>query len=415
MRIRYFCHAGQETGYGRAATEIALALLEAGDVELQIVPLNPSLTSFQTGRRETLLLPHARRPDDDAPFDVAIVHTMPLDCQRVAEKWLHGADGIDKVSIAYTTWEGLDVPEEVTSSLRGHFADIWVPSSSTKDAFLRSRVTPTFVLPHTYEQRPELPPPTRKDRFAFYYMGGWNVRKNPHGLIRAFVNAFGPDDPVSLTIHSPGLAQESFLAALAATGLEQAKMPRIHLSNLAVTDPLAVHELFDCFVTAARGESWNLPAFEAMLSGRMVIAPWGMGHDDFLFWDPKYPPQNGRITSARATTSRPQPAAVDVEMLSSDLVDGRRGVTFVTTGAQGLTSRTTWLDPDLVDLATVMREVAIERPALIRRYEPAARFGHEVVAQRALDRIRILMDRSHAQGKDDDDGDRDQDRDRDYD
>jgi glycosyltransferase involved in cell wall biosynthesis len=415
LKIRYYCHAGQNTGYGRAATELALALVAAG-VDLSVVPINPDLSHFLEGDEAAALRSRVCNGDD---FDFAIIHTMPLDCRAVYEhevKW--SRDLAYKPVVAYTTWEGVDVPAHVVKSLRESFDDVWVPSNATYDAFLSTlpseRSLSTFILPHTYDvekwrawhayQRETGHKYKDEVPFRFCYIGAWNARKNPHGLIRAFSRAFTPDDHVELVVHSPGVSVEMFTAALVATGLEQSEQPSIRLSGRYRSDGAmqAMHGGYDCFVTATRGEAWNLPAFEAMLAGRMVIAPGGMGHDDFLFDDPDVLPFGGeRLTDAVRVPSVHQPAFVDVELVDRVTVGGletesrRPGLQFRTVGAQGLSSRTTWRDPDLVSLAMMMRAVYEQRSRAINlNYSPDQRFGYAAVAMKAIDRLTHLLDQS---------------------
>lgn len=391
MRIKFYCHVGQETGYGRAATELAIALVEAG-VDLQIVPLNPSLSLPFTGNAAPLAPLASLAPDsaDDQDFDAVIVHTMPLDCARVLADLPGGPDR--PVYIAYTTWEGIDAPDSLVVGLL-EFDQIWLPSSATADVLLASDAAPVDftprikIVPHTFTPRAPAPPRAESggEPYRFYWMGAWTTRKNPHGLIRAYVHAFEPSDLVELWMHCAGVDKHTLFAALAATGLPQAQLPRINLSNVAVTDDTIwkMHEAADCFVTATRGESWNLPAFEAMLSGRHVIAPSGMGHDDFLFEHAGNPAWDEvDITTAERVNSTHQPAFLDVELLESD----RPGeIGFRTLGAQGLTSRSTWRDPDLVDLASLMRHAYERRCSSIHvRYDVAETFGHKAVARKAI-------------------------------
>ena len=392
--VRLFCHAGQDTGYGVAATEIALALRPHCD--LQVVPLNPSLSRFDAGR--AALLREVVHDGADAAYDVAIVHTMPLDLRTVHDRehahygecW--GEAGSPRPCfIAYTTWEGVDVPSRVGTAMLG-YDEVWLPSHATADAFTQGpRVDIAHaVIPHAYD--PSLPRPFKApgNRFRFYYVGAWTTRKNPHGLLRAFAHAFEPGDDVELVVHSPGVSVEMFAAALVATGLEQKEMPRVRLSNehLPHEKILELHASMDCFVTATRGEAWNLPAFDAMLAGRMAIAPGGMGHDDFLFEDPDVAPWDQDLTDAIRVSSVHQPAFVDVQSVQSTT----GGLAFTTAGAQGLTCKTIWRDPDLVSLATAMRHVYEQRKRDLQVfYKPEEKFGHAAVAKRAIDRIQSLI------------------------
>ncbi len=390
MKIRYYCHAGQGTGYGIAATQLALALVEAG-AQLDLIPLEPrGAPSSRFEGAAAPLAPHVRPISWDEPADATIIHTLPIDCVTVVKNadlenraWPH---------IAYTTWEAVTVPNEIEGDLRrrGYFHDLWVPSEATAEVF---RDDPegddddwtrgVFVLPHTFTRRPPIErPPRSMETYRFYYIGAWSARKNVPGLLRAYAHEFGPNDPVELTIHSQ-VSLESFLAALASTGLQQSELPKIRLSNERLDDEALwrrLHLEHDCFVTATRGESWNLPAFDAMLAGNMIIAPHRMGHEEFL-----------QHTNYLSVLCHRQPAIVDVLGMNR----GANGTVFADVqGAQGLTSQSRWLDPDLVDLGITMRQASRERPPLLATsHDIDKRFGHAAVATLAIDRITLLKER----------------------
>src|SRR5258706_16215485 len=76
VRIRYYGHIGQPTGYGRAAMDMCMALLGQG-AELQIVPIARDAVL----PKEFLPLASHLGGDSRRP-DVVIAHTLPLDCAR---------------------------------------------------------------------------------------------------------------------------------------------------------------------------------------------------------------------------------------------------------------------------------------------------------------------------------------------
>jgi hypothetical protein len=137
------------------------------------------------------------------------------------------------------------------------------------------------------------------------------------------------------------------------------------VSDLAI---LALHVYCDCFVSASRGESWNLPAFEAMLAGRHIIAPAHQGSDDFL-----------AITSADLYGSRLAPAGGEIIM--GQPVDGQPGMVRAQyVGTQGLTAKDDWREPDIAELAMLMRRAYAEkRRKLVRHYLPSPLFGTRAV------------------------------------
>jgi len=304
--------------------------------------------------------------------DVVIVHTLPGDCHRVLEvERLARSEG--SKLIACTTWEGLSAPPELVDRLYERFDQVWVPSQVNATAFRRPGLH-ARVVPHCFDPRAPMAQVQRPDddAFRFYWIGAWNARKNPMGLIRAFALAFEAGSRAELLIHSPGCSMDTFVHALASTGLEQRDLPTIKLSNkqLSTIAVENLHASSDCFVSASRGEAWNLPAFEALIADRMVITQYGLGSDDFLI-----------DTSADLVDGIEAPAQVDVSITRSD--DG--AVEMKRIGAQGLTARCLWLEPNLSSLAEAMRHVMSERKRDIKAtYDVAERFGYAAVAEHAL-------------------------------
>jgi len=379
VRVRLYSHLQQGTGYGRAARELARAL-DVARVELDLRTVGPCGSDWSP---ETEGLPSHEIPDPDA----VIVHTLPGDCHRVLE--IEGLQrGAGAKLVAYTTWEALTAPPELLQPLVESFDQIWVPSAPTAAAFATALPRTSAhnepemirVIPHCYDDSLALPERKYADehRFRFYWVGAWTARKNPGGLIRAFAHAFTPGSSAELVIHSPGCSMDAFVAALAATGLEQRELPSIVLSHQHLTEKslAELHAEADCFVSATRGEAWNLPAFDALLAGRHVISQYGLGSDEFLVG-----------TSADLIDGWESPAQVDVSF--SHASDG--SISMKTIGAQGLTSRSLWLEPNLCSLADAMRSAFESRKRTIKiDYNVAQRFGYAAVAKQVLDALEQL-------------------------
>jgi glycosyltransferase involved in cell wall biosynthesis len=399
MKIRYYGHVGQRTGYGQAANAFCLALHRAG-AELDIRPLAPAaqvslagaslpLARFLRKDNELLVNPHA-----------IIVHTLPLDCKRVLEIAQQqctspGHDFYGAQTVAYTTWEALAAPEEVTSGL-AEFDAVWSPSSSSlrglsyvpKDATPPDGSAPHGpeyrVLPHCFDEESL---GARLDRqedkgdraFTFYYVGAWSGRKNIAGIIKAYAHTFKAGERVRLMLSCAGVTDRQFMAAIHATGIPQSEIPRIEFNNRYVTDEemIAFHrDEVDCFVSASRGEAWNLPAFEAMLAGRHIIAPFGQGSDDYLA-------SNGG-TTADLYPAAYTPAELDVAITPGPK-DRPEMYGLAVGGVQGLTSRCLWHEPDLMSLSSFMRS-SFEHPSryITCFYNPIERYGYAAVAKQAL-------------------------------
>lgn len=364
VAVRYYSHLQQRTGYGRAALELAQAM-DIGRFDLELRTIGPR-DADQVPRSNPIEKP-----------DAIIVHTLPGDCHRVLE--IEGLRrGAGPKLIAYTTWEALTVPGAISGPLFGSFDQVWVPSATTAAAFAVGRgpapAGSIHVVPHCYDDSAPLPGRSASSDgiFRFYWIGAWTARKNPQGLIRAFAHAFSREDAVELILHSPGCSTEAFVAALATTGMSQDELPTITLSQQRLTEGAmsGLHANSECFVTAARGEAWNLPAFDALRAGRHIITQYGLGSDEFL-----------SDTSADLIDGWESPAQVDVEFQGS--ADGV--ITVKTVGAQGLSARTLWLEPNLSSLALSMQAAhESKRRTIDIAYDLAQRFGYAAVAEQIL-------------------------------
>jgi len=384
VKIRYYGHVGQATGYGRAASDLCLAFLRAG-VDLEIRPLAPP--GPQLWGSHMPLGARLRSDGDLSPNpDVIIVHTLPLDCVRALEvidvkPRRHGGGG--PAVIVQTTWEALNAPHDLIEALGSACDEVWVPSGANDLAFatLEPKLARVRIVPHGFDEdsfdaRRQVVESTGP--FRFYYVGAWTARKNPAGLVRAFAYAFAGRSDVELVLQCAGARPEAINGVAASTALRALDLVGVRPALTHKTDAeiLALHRSADCFVTATRGEAWNLPAFDAMLAGRHVISPRGMGSDDFL-----------RHTTADLYGGRnPGIAHGDVELRTVGTMGEFRLI-----GAQGLTSRCLWLEPDLVELALAMREAAALRRRDLRvDFDPRERYGYGAVAKLALNHIENL-------------------------
>lgn len=383
MKIRLYSHVGQLSGYGRAGRELAMSLLAAGvDLEIRTFRVSPEEAAIALADYAPVAS-CLRHENELTEPDVAIVHTLPMDCDRALQLGLADYDG---PVVAYTTWEGQrEITPELAASLNG-FDLIWTPGSTLP--FHPRLSIPTYRIPHAFDPasladrrggvRVNLPLSTiRVDKpppFVFYYVGAWNSRKNPAALLRAWAMAFDQDDDVRLLLWCTGCPEDTYAVALHATGCKAQDLPEIVFRNTPISDAdiLTLHREGDCYVTATRGEAWNLPAFDAMLAGRHIIHPAGMGSDAFLV-----------ESSANLYGGMSTPAAVDVRVSGGGREAGQMAMQ--TLGAHGMTSKTTWMEPDLLRLAETMRNVYLaKRRDLTLKYDPAERFSYATVGKLAL-------------------------------
>jgi glycosyltransferase involved in cell wall biosynthesis len=127
--------------------------------------------------------------------------------------------------------------------------------------------------------------PGREDgRFAFlfsFHMGSVMERKSSHGLIRAFQQAFSPEEPVDLVLKTTSFGRfDAQIVELRAA----AKDANITVFDRVLTpdEILSLMDACDAYVSLHRREGLGLTMAEAMLLGKPVIATRYSGNLDFM-------------------------------------------------------------------------------------------------------------------------------------
>jgi len=193
----------------------------------------------------------------------------------------------DVYRIAYWYWELETIPEDWVQ-LAPRINEIWAPTQFVATA-MRSRMpVPTYHMAPGVDigeleriPRAKLGIPDDHRIFLFAFDPHSQIRrKNPHGVIRAFQQAFTPNDKATLVIkasggeHTPDLAELEQIA-------RGANIVLIHrlFSRSAY---LGLIQLCDCFVSLHRTEGFGPGMAEAMLLGKPVIATRYSGNLDFM-------------------------------------------------------------------------------------------------------------------------------------
>lgn len=306
MKIRYFGPFSLDTGYSRACSDYLMALRKAG-ADLDIRPILDGDERILEDRYKELL-PLANREDVAYPDwpDVIISHATPVGCSVFVEKELAPPPGIKRVAI--TTYETEKMPKALVRDLVDHFDQIWVPSDYCKQSFKPHFPYDDFdtedhiegmvrIVPHTFDPNywftkehyrkasnsfDQDNPNDYERPYVFYTILTWCERKNPMGLLKAYLTEFGPDDDVLLKIRTPGFNTGEVEEL--ARGLKLDYLPPVDMicDYLTETQMLDLHLSSDCYVTTARAEGWGLGAFEAALVGNPVIATGYSGLMEFL-------------------------------------------------------------------------------------------------------------------------------------
>lgn len=178
--------------------------------------------------------------------------------------------------------------------------EVWVPSSFNLETFRSAGVTiPIEVVPGGVDgslYRPGVKPLALRGAQGCVFLSvfEWSHRKAPDVLLRAWAEAFAPDDDVSLVLRcstrqgfdgDSGLSVAAMVdAELAAIGRTRSDVAPIlilgqQLPTSAMPRLLAAA---DVFVGVSRGEGWGRPLMEAMACAKTTIGTrWG-GNMDFM-------------------------------------------------------------------------------------------------------------------------------------
>ncbi len=225
--------------------------------------------------------------------DVTIVHTQPGD---LFLKAYDRADLFPRAPrthrIGYWYWELDEAPAE-WGAIAAHADEIWTATDFVAGALRKVVDVPVHVMfpgvritAFTPIPRERLGAPARGEegRFAFlfsFHMASITERKNPMALVRAFRQAFSPEEKVDLVLKTTSEARHAAeLAELRAA---------VGGHNVTVIDAvftpeetLALMDGCDAYVSLHRAEGLGLGMAEAMLLGKPVIASRYSGNLQFM-------------------------------------------------------------------------------------------------------------------------------------
>ncbi|CAN7534170.1 glycosyltransferase family 4 protein [Paenibacillus sp. LjRoot153] len=222
---------------------------------------------------------------------VLIYHNVPSHIQWSSERSLY-----DPI-ILNTVWETSKTPNEWLSHMN-KFDAICVPTQHNKRALLNSGVTvPIYIVPHGVDTKAFHPNnkkfvlPRAAGKFTFVSVFGFQHRKNPEGLLRAYWEEFSSKDNVILVIKTNGYEpyenekwiQRQIWQYKQRLGIHKDTAPVVIIGRrLSESQLKGLYTLGNAFVLPTRGEGVGLPFLEALASGTPVITTaWG-GQMDFL-------------------------------------------------------------------------------------------------------------------------------------
>lgn len=262
------------SGYAEAARNYIAALSSAG------VDVSAKSISFDGFRSDY------GRAGQFAEAALAREVNYAVNICFVPPEYFHKLRDPQRYNIGIFDWETDFLPLEWIPECNA-MDEIWVPAHWTADIVRRSGVVkPIHVFGHCaspddYKDAPPLIfPELPADLYKFYSIFQWTERKNPRGLLRAYLTEFTGKDKVVLIIKTyrsnySESEQNAVISEIkkikAEVGADNPPKIMVILDMLTKREMLGLHQMADCFVLPHRAEGWGLPHFEACMMGRPVI------------------------------------------------------------------------------------------------------------------------------------------------
>jgi len=175
--------------------------------------------------------------------------------------------------------------------------EVWVPSGFNRDGFLASGLKrPAVVMPLGVDVD-HFHPGIRGVRnpagdFVFLASFEWGERKRADMILKVFNQTFRRSDPVVLVCKVINVNKATNVRAqIEALGLSSSggRIAFLHNREFPYHQLGALYRSADCYVSAGRGEGWDMPLMEAMACGLPAIATdWG-AHTEFVHGGIAYP------------------------------------------------------------------------------------------------------------------------------
>jgi len=283
MKIAFIGNYRDCSGYSYAARRILLSLDAAG---INVAARHLQMAAPSNDEMDDIIVKMEDRSLTNV--DATIIHSLPEQLNETKSPL---------ISMFY--WE--------TNHFRGSMWDGYLNNhvdaiiASSKDdalAIKESHVDkPTYVLPvpcdiNFYVNNRQVMDndDIRNFRKKFYTIAEISPRKGLADTILAYFTTFQDMSDVLLFLHITGKNERVTRRAVIdlinkmKETLRFKNYPALMINPSSVNEEeiAAMHNTFDTYVCSSRGESWNLPVFDAMAFGNVIISPNFGGMSEYL-------------------------------------------------------------------------------------------------------------------------------------
>jgi len=275
-------HIFDISGYGKVNRNLIFGLLRNG-VNVCIDPTNR--VKMQIGEKETRILAGLQRKPD---------HRKTIFIDSMVPTF--GMNALGGYRILYTTVESTTIPKQFRECL-AFYNEIWVTSDFCKRVLEKDGVEQKImVLPDSidtdhYIDKGDLYyfDPPLKD-FVFVSVFSWNYRKGYDALLKAYLQEFSGDDPVTLLLvskhfHTPNKNKD--IKKEVAEFIKRyggSNPPHIARCSMMISESQmpSLYRTCNAYISLTRGEGFGLTFCESALCGLPVIATDHSGQTMFM-------------------------------------------------------------------------------------------------------------------------------------
>lgn len=294
VKVTYIGACLDGSGYAEAARNNIAALHHAG-IDLNVAPISFEQKRPVIGGQMGLLLQSLQKGrQGDKIF---ILHATPPNYPRLIQS--------GRYNIGYAAWETDQLPRDWVSKINA-LDEVWVPSTYNVKVFRTSGVAvPIRCFPHTFnfQEQEDYSDPVieeaKEGEFTFYSIFQWLDRKNPSGLLRAYLTEFKKHENVRMVIKTyalkPGDPQDVEAVRrqvkIIKETLHLPGYPKLLLisSLLSRAQIRKLHQQGDCYVSLHKCEGFGIPLVEAMTEANPVIATDYSGTVGFMKPEHSFP------------------------------------------------------------------------------------------------------------------------------